>query len=251
MTERSTSLRVVSYNVRGLRDGAGVARVLRELEADVVCLQRMPTVLLWRGRCAALARNAELLYAGGGGTTGGTVLLTSIRVDVRDVQEHRLRRTPGLGSRGAVLARLAVDGQAFGAASMHLGLDAAERARHLTEVTGLVNRMGVPSAVLAGTVNETPDAPTWTRLASQYADAAVADGAVAHGAAAAGAAADGTAAGGAASDAAATHPASRPERRLDGVFVRGGIRVESCRVIDSPDTRSASDHRPVVADLVV
>lgn len=220
-------LRVVSYNVRGLRAGApAVARVLRDLDADVVLLQEIPRLLNWRGRCAALARRADLLYAGGGGTTGGTALFTSIRVDVREVEEHRLRPTPGLRRRGLVLARLAKDGVPFGAASIHLGDDAGERARHLTDITALVNRFGLASMVVGGDVNEEPGAPTWTRLASHYADAGAAVSAP-------------------------TFPVTDPRRRTDGVFVRGPVAVESYWVADTAQVRKASDHRPVVADLTL
>ncbi|TDD96870.1 endonuclease/exonuclease/phosphatase family protein [Jiangella asiatica] len=225
----AAGLRVVSYNVRGLRAGAGaaaVAGVLRELDADVVLLQEVPKLLLWRGRCAALARRADLLYAGGGGTTGGTALFTSIRVDVREVREHRLRATPGLTRRGVVLARLVKDGVPFGAASIHLGLDAGERARHLTDITGLINRLGAAIMVVGGDVNEEPSAPTWTRLASHYADAGAAVSTP-------------------------TFPVASPRRRIDGVFVRGAVEVCSCRVADTEQVRRASDHRPVVADLTL
>lgn len=219
-------LRVVSYNVHGLRDdGAAVARVLRDLDPDVAFVQELPRYVLWRGRAASFARRADLLYAAGGGTTGGTALFTAVRVDLREVQEHRLRRTPGLTRRGLVLARLEKDGVAFGAGSLHLGLDAGERARHLTDITGLVNRLGLPAMVLGGDVNEGSTAPTWTRLASQYTDAG-------------------------ADDPTPTFPVVRPQHRIDGLFVRGA-EVTSYRVVDTPDARVASDHFPVVAELTL
>lgn len=225
-SEPAVTLRVVSYNVRGLcGDGAAVARVLRELDPDVAFVQELPKVVLWRGRAASFARRADLLYAAGGGTTGGTALFTAVRVDLREVREHRLRRTPGLARRGLVLARLEKDGVAFGAGSLHLGADAGERARHLTELTGLVNRLGLPVTVLGGDLGEPPSAPTWTRLASQYADA-----------------------GG--SDPTPTYPVADPRQRVDGIFVRGA-EVTAYRVVDTPDVRAAGGHLPVVADLAL
>jgi endonuclease/exonuclease/phosphatase family metal-dependent hydrolase len=219
-------LRVVSYNVHGLRDdGAAVARVLRELDPDIALIQELPTFLLWRGRAASFARRADLLYAAGGGTTGGTALFTAVRVDVREVQEHRLRRTPGLHRRGVVLARLEKDGLAFGAASIHLGLDSGERARHLTDLTGLVNRLGLDRMVIGGDLNEVATASTWVRLASQYADAGAADPAP-------------------------TFPVANPRHRIDGVFSRGA-ELTSYRVVDTPDARAASDHFPVVVELTL
>ncbi|PZF79340.1 endonuclease/exonuclease/phosphatase family protein [Jiangella anatolica] len=216
------ALRVVSYDVRGLRgDAHAVARVLRDLDADVACVQGLPRVVLWRGRAASFARRADLLYTAGGGTTGGTALFTAVRVDLRDVWEYRLRRTPGLARRGLVLARLEKDGVAFAAASLRLGADAGERARHLTEITGLVNRLDTATTVLGGGLEEPPTAPTWTRLASQYTDAG----------------------------ADSTVPTARAGR-VDGVFVRGAS-VTSYRVVDTPDARAASDHLPVVAELTL
>src|SRR5690625_2789501 len=133
-----SSIRIDSYNVHGLRDDrAAVAEVLRELQPDVVCLQEAPRRGPWRGRKAALARATALLYVAGGGTTGGTAILTSIRVDVRSSSEHRLPRTWGLTRRGATLARLGVGGQELAVSAIHLGLDPAERARHATTLPGL------------------------------------------------------------------------------------------------------------------
>ncbi|NDL57302.1 endonuclease/exonuclease/phosphatase family protein [Phytoactinopolyspora mesophila] len=242
-------VRLVSYNVRGLRDDAGaVAQILRELDPDVVCLQEMPRWLAWRGRCAALARRAHLLYAGGGGNTGGTGLMTAVRVDVHDLREHRLRRTPGLHRRGTVLATLGKGPARFGVASVHLGLDAAERARHFTDISGLIKQMtrsvegaGTrggersgqaasraedPVVIIAGDMNETPSAMTWTRIAGQYVDAG-------------------------ADDPTPTFSTAQPRHRIDGVFTRGPVEVASYSVLDSPLVAAASDHRPVVADLLL
>ncbi|HEU0042675.1 MAG TPA: endonuclease/exonuclease/phosphatase family protein [Jiangellaceae bacterium] len=219
--------RVVSFNVRSLRDDrAAVARILRELDADVVCLQEAPKYLRWRGRCAALARAARMLYVAGGRTTGGTAMLTSIRVDVRAAHEHRLPSTPRLTSRGLVVASLAKGGAALTAVSAHLGLDAAERTRHLTEITELVARHDNASAVIAADMNERPGAPSWSRLAEHYTDVGAADPTP-------------------------TFSTADPRRRIDGIFIRGPIEVRRYQVLDSPDVRAASDHRPVVADMVL
>lgn len=243
-------VRLVSYNICGLRAGVGaVAEVLRELDADVVCLQEAPRWLAWRGRSAALARRSHLLYAGGGGTAGGTAVLTAVRVDVREVQEYRLRRTPGLRRRGVVLAMLGKGRARFGVASFHLGREPAERARHLTDITGLVSRMvyqaardddgpsthGAPPirtavvggpVVVGGCVNESPGGLAWSRLTAQYDDPGAAD-------------------------LAPTFPAAHPRHRIDGVFVRGRAEVVSYQVVDSPLVAKASDHRPVVVDLLL
>lgn len=218
-------LRVVSYNVRGLRDDrSAVVRVLRGLDADVVCIQEAPRFLRWRSRCAALARESGLLYVGGGGTTGGTMMLTSQRVDVRSSIEYRFSRTPALHLRGAVAARLHRAGASLVVASVHLGLDADERSRHRSELVGLVDRFESEVTVVAGDINEPPDRPTWAALAAEFTDAA-------------------------AGDQTPTFSTADPRRRIDGVFVRGPARVAAYRVATDPDVLVASDHRPVVVDL--
>ncbi len=219
------SLRVVSYNVRSLRDDRdAVVRVIREVAADVLCVQEAPRRLRWRGRCAALARDTGLLYVGGGGTTGGSMMLASLRVDVRSTLEYRFSRTPGLHQRGAVAAAVELGGATAVVASVHLGLDEPERLRHRAELVGLVDRFDCRVTVLAGDINERSDRPTWRAIADEFADAGVADDTP-------------------------TFSTRDPRRRIDGVFVRGPARVTSYGVIDGTDVRAASDHRPVVVDL--
>lgn len=218
-------LRVVAFNVRSLRDDRTAAiRLLRELDADVVCVQEAPRFFRWRSKNAALAREAGLLYAGGGRTANGVAMLAAHRVDVSSVIEYRLSRTPRQIRRGVVAARIHKAGAWCTVASVHLGLDAAERRRHLDEILGLVNRYESPVTILAGDINETPGMPTWQALAAEFTDA------------------------GAELDA-PTFSARSPRRRIDGVFVRGPAVVHACRVVAGPDAEVASDHRPVVADL--
>jgi endonuclease/exonuclease/phosphatase family metal-dependent hydrolase len=218
-------LRVVSYNVRSLRDDrAALVRVIRELNPDVLCLQEAPRLPRWRGRCAALARDTGLLYVGGGGTTGGAAMLASMRVDVQSTLEYRFSRTPGLPERGAVAALVVVGGAAAVVASVHLGLDADERIRHRGELVGLVDRFGAAVTVLAGDLNELPDKPVWRAIAAEFTDAGGADDTP-------------------------TFSTRVPRHRIDGVFVRGPGRVVSYRVVDGVDVLAASDHRPVVAEV--
>lgn len=219
------AFRIVSYNVRSLRDDKGAAvRVVRDLDPDVLCVQEAPKYFLWRGKCAAFARATNLLYVAGGRPTGGTALLTPIRVDVHGVDEIKLSKTPSLTQRGCVIARVAKAGVSVVVGSVHLGLDAAERARHLTEITGVLERFDDSVTILAGDFNEKPDAPTWSRLATEFEDAG-------------------------AKNPLPTFPARQPKRRIDGVFVRGPVTVTRCEVPDTADVAAASDHRPVVADL--
>jgi endonuclease/exonuclease/phosphatase family metal-dependent hydrolase len=226
------TLRVVTYNIRSLRDDAtAVVRVLRRLQPDVVCLQEAPRFGRWRFKVAALARRSGLFYVGGGPSTGSTVILSSLRVSVVDVVERSFTRTPGLHRRGAVLASLRVDGADVAVTSFHLGLDGEERIRHLAELRELLARHPDVPHVVAGDVNETPDKRVWEDLCTALTDgwaAAPMGGEL-------------------------TFSASRPRLRIDAVLVSPEVAVLSCGVPDDIDSLTdyprATDHRPVLATL--
>ena len=154
------------------------------------------------------------------------MMLASLRVDVRSTIEYRFSRTPALHLRGAVAARVHRGGAAVAVASVHLGLDADERARHRAELIGLVDRFDSEVTVLAGDVNEAPDQPTWRSIAAAFTDTA-------------------------AGDETPTFSTAAPRRRIDGVLVRGPARIAAYRVVDAPPVLVASDPRPVVVDLEV
>ena len=72
-----STLRLLSYNVRSLRDDpAAVARVMRAAEPDVAIVQEAPRFLRWRSSCAALARRAGLLWVSGGRAAGANLVLS-------------------------------------------------------------------------------------------------------------------------------------------------------------------------------
>ncbi|HKS99161.1 MAG TPA: endonuclease, partial [Rugosimonospora sp.] len=52
-------------------------------------------------------------------------------------------------------------------------------------------------------------------------------------------------------DGEATFPAAAPARRIDAVLADPRVRVESHQVLDGPLARRASDHLPVLADLLL
>ena len=58
-------------------------------------------------------------------------------------------------------------------------------------------------------------------------------------------------AGAAASSSAPTFPATLPRQRLDAVFVTPDITIEKYEVIDTDRARRASDHLPVLTDLLL
>src|ERR1700722_15875969 len=102
-----TELRVLSYNVRSLRDDAqAVSTVIRSCNPDVVCVQEAPRFLRWRSKCAALARESGLVVVTGGRPAGAMLLLAALQVRVLEVADVLLSRKRGLHQRGVALATL-------------------------------------------------------------------------------------------------------------------------------------------------
>jgi endonuclease/exonuclease/phosphatase family metal-dependent hydrolase len=224
-------VRLLTYNVRSLRDDkVAVAAVIRACNADVVCVQEAPRFFRWRSQCAALARESGMFVVTGGRVAGAMLLLARVGVDVEASYDVLLQKTPKLHQRGLAVGVVRVNGERYAVASMHLSLDDTERTRQIDEVIGHMERRshGAP-IVLAGDVNETPDRPRWQALSRRFVDAfTVAPFG------------DGN-----------TFSASRPYKRIDGVFVDPSVTVLSCGVPDVPGIAQASDHCPVIADLRV
>jgi endonuclease/exonuclease/phosphatase family metal-dependent hydrolase len=224
-------LRILTYNVRGLRDDTGaLVRVVRAADPDVVCLQEAPRRWRWRWRIAALARACDLSYVAGGGTTGGSALLAHLRVNVDHVQEHRLSKTRRQPHRGVAVARVRGAGRAEAAdidiASFHLGLDAAERLAHAEQILALLSTRAPRRLALGGDLNEAPGGPAWTRLAAGGLTDPGGGGEF-------------------------TFSTRNPRVRIDAVLVSGSVDVLSAGVptdlVDPADVIAASDHRPVLA----
>ena len=129
-------LRVASYNVRDLKDDVdAAARVVRAIEPDVLCLQEVPRHPFSGHRVADLARRCGLMWAGGHRGSGGTTILTALRVDVRGARHEGLRVRRRQRERGYAVATVALPGRALlDVVSVHLSLDADERARHAGDV---------------------------------------------------------------------------------------------------------------------
>src|SRR4051794_41300058 len=75
---RMAELRLLSYNVRSLRDDAeAVAAVIGACRPDVVAVQEAPRVLRWRAKRAALARESGVLVATAD-RPGGLLIMTAL-----------------------------------------------------------------------------------------------------------------------------------------------------------------------------
>src|SRR4051794_19755842 len=221
-------LRILSYNVHGLRDDqAALSRLVRDLDPDVVCLQEGPKFFRWRAKAAALARRCGLLYVAGGGTTGGTTLLVALRVDVERSAEMVLSRYRlGWPDRGVAAAVVRKSGARLAVASLHLPLPETQRLDHTRRALEVLRAGGADHAFAAGDLNERPNHSARTFLQDQgLRDLAPGSG--------------------------PTFPAVRPTKRIDGVFATDAVETVDYRVVEGPDAEGASDHRPVLVTVRV
>jgi len=221
-----TKVRVLSYNLHSLRDDRrALAAVVREVAPDVAILQEAPRRFRWRQKCAALARDFDMIVGGGGLPSLGNLILTNLRVRAFESWNIQYPLTPGRHLRGAAFVRCRVGRTTFVAAGSHLSTDANERPQqaellkhHLGEVTDPL--------VVAADLNENSGGAAWRMIADGLTDAA-------------------------GPDERHTFPCAAPRERLDAVFADPRIRILQYDVVDTPQARAASDHFPVVVDLEI
>jgi endonuclease/exonuclease/phosphatase family metal-dependent hydrolase len=208
-------LRLLSYNVRSLRDDpASVAAVIRACKPDVVAVQEAPRSWRWRSKRAALARTSGLVV-GTADREGGLLIMTSLAVDVNATGFALLPKARNLHQRAVCWADVSLRGAQWTIASVHFSLSKDERPTHLPhvlsalEVDEATGERAGPPLVIAGDLNEPSTAPTWQRLAATLQDAYTV-------------APDGPA---------DTFRSDRPHRRIDGVFADPRIEVVSCHAV--------------------
>lgn len=257
-----TPWRVATYNIRhGLgRDGrvdlTRTAREIRALGADVIGLQEVDVAFGERSAHADQAAElGELLgmsarfgaaldlppaREGGARRRYGIALLSAH--EILASHRHLLPAHPGRAAptepRAVLRTRLRRrDGEELDVLVTHL--DNASRAHRTAQVQGIVDLAHhlTGPAVLMGDMNADLRAPELAALAATgWRDAARAPSVHAPFFRALPFPLPG---------ARATHPARLPLRRIDAVWVRGGLEVSSLEV----GPCAASDHRPVVAAL--
>jgi endonuclease/exonuclease/phosphatase family metal-dependent hydrolase len=107
----------------------------------------------------------------------------------------------------------------------HLSTDAAERPAQGQLLKKALTDADTP-VIFGGDLNETSGGAAWRLLADGLLDAA-------------------------GEDRSATYPSAAPRDRIDTVFVDPRVTVSGYQVVDGPAARRASDHLPVMADLVL
>lgn len=243
----SAVIRVLSYNIRSLRDDEdALARVIRACAPDLVFVQEAPRFFRWRKHAARLAAKSDLVVLSGGATAAGPLLLCSLRAFVERTEDVLLPLTPGLHRRGFATAVVRFGGARVAVLSTHLPLEAGERRAHAEELLARLGAGGareapdaadvrdaLPHGIAAGDVNESPDGAVFRRLAGALQDCrAVAPWGGEH-----------------------TFVRGGVPRRIDAVFATPGVEVLGCGVpvgldgVSDADLAAASDHLPVLAAL--
>jgi endonuclease/exonuclease/phosphatase family metal-dependent hydrolase len=232
----SALLRVLSYNIRSMRDDtAALAGVITACSPDLVLIQEAARFFRWRKKLARLAAASGMVVLTGGAPAAGPAILCTLRATVERTEDVLLPLTPGLHRRGFATAVVRFGRVRVGVLSCHLSLQKDERLDQAGMLLDRLAGMGVEHAVAGGDLNERPGGPAFRLLA------------------------------GALQDCRATAPwggeqtstSTDPHQRIDAVFATKGIEVLGCGVpLDQPgitpaDLRAATDHLPVLAALSV
>lgn len=229
-TGPTTTLRIASYNLRGLKDDAGAAAaVVRAIAPDVLLLQEVPRYPGSSYAISSFARATGLLWSGRTRLVSGTSLMTSVRVQSADAQDRRLRVGLRENPRSYTITTVrAPGGVEVSVASVHLSLDAEQRVDHartvLAEIAADPAHPADQPLVVGGDLNEDGDGTAWGHLAAELTEV---------------------------SDERATFPAAHPHRRIDALFARGHLTAapgDPARLEGMP-VAAASDHLPVWVDL--
>ncbi|GGW83839.1 endonuclease/exonuclease/phosphatase family protein [Streptomyces lomondensis] len=230
----SAVIRVLSYNIRSMRDDTdALARVIRACAPDLVLIQEAPRFFRWRKKLARLARASDLVVVTGGATTTGPAILSSLRAGIERTEDVLLPLTPGLHRRGFATAVVRFAGTRLGVLSCHLSLQKDERYDQAGLLLDRLAGLGVEHAIAGGDLNERPDGPAFRRLAAGLTDCrAAAPWGGEH-----------------------TWTPADPYQRIDAIFATRGIEVLGCGVpleqpgVTEADLRAATDHLPVLAAL--
>ena len=226
-------LRVASYNVHGFTGTDGrfspqrIAEVLEDIDADVVALQEVEhrelagvPVADWLGDALGMHPLRGDTFRRGLHAFGNLVLT---RERPQQTRRHDLsvdRREP----RGAIEIHGETNGCRWRLFATHLGLRARERRIQMARLAALAAGDADTPVIVTGDFNEwRPMYRPERRLGSGFG----------------------------AGPRRATFPATRPAIGLDRICVKPADALHDARVIANRDTRVASDHLPIVAEVLL
>ena len=238
-------LRVMTYNIHSCigMDGrvspSRIARVIRSFDPDIVALQEVDCgcsrtrgddqdkmiadeLEMHTSFCCTMERS--------GGFYGHAVLS---RYPVEVISSGLFSAHENREPRGALLAKIDLDGQAIYFLSTHFGLTDIERNAHIAELLGpewLGRTPPEEPLIVCGDFNMMPGSRPYRRLAERVHDVQTL---VKH------------------RKPLKTFFAFLPVSRIDHIFVSNHFEVEDIRVPQNTLTRTASDHLPLIAELKV
>ena len=220
-------MRVVTYNVRGFRDGRDrVADVVRRLEPDVLLLQETG------------ARRHLRRFAEGVGMRVGRDPWSPLRRRVKNavllaepwrftsIELERFATARRWYPRGALVARITSGAEVVWAVAVHFGLGGAERSAQAASLMDLARGLDGGLVIVGGDLNATPDMRAVVRIAHDLRDAWSHAG----------------------QGEGATFPAFAPVARIDYVFVGHPVTIVRA-IVGAEGSTDASDHLPVAVDL--
>lgn len=207
-----TTLRVMTWNVHGLRRRAEVLAGVTAARPDVLALTEPPRGPAGGARLRGFAADAGMRVVARVRTCA-VLVRDDAGLPTSGSRAVRLPWTPGLTRRGVAIAQVSW----VRVHAVHLGLRASERARHLTRLQVVLASAPGP-VIVAGDLNERPGGPSWHQLAAHVRDLAPAAG--------------------------PTYPAGSPAARIDAVL-GADLTVHDARVLDVP----GSDHLPVLVTV--
>ncbi len=243
-------LRLMTYNVHGCRGMDGkfapqrIARVIARERPDVVCLQELDQERTRSGGIDQVAVIASRLQADyrfhavaevDDGAFGNAVLSAHpLRVVAAGPLPGaaRVKDVFNLEDRGALWVTLDVGGRTVNIINTHLSILERERRIQVEALLGpkwLRHPAAGGPVILTGDFNASPDSQTVRRLETVLRSSVGADRKDRN---------------------LRTWSGRMPLRRIDHVMVRGGIEVSDVYVPRTRLSRVASDHLPLVVDLV-
>jgi len=225
---------IATYNIKrglgmdGRLDLKRTVRVLKALDADVICLQEVDVNrarTLYSNQAKKLADLLGMEYCfgaainySGGGAYGNAILS---KYEICSNLNHRL---PGQGSKRA-MQEVEVDmaGSIISIFNTHMELDMEQRLHQIESfIIPLIANCKGPAA-LCGDFNEKPDWPGMSVLSSHLQDSFKANSGALN----------------------CTFPSDEPKARIDYIFLNA-----NCRVIDYSIVKAlASDHLPVLVTM--
>ena len=236
-------LRIMTYNVHscigmdGVVSPSRIARVIRSFDPDIVALQEVES-----GRARSRGEDQARLIAEElemdanfcctvecGQEFYGHALMSRFPVEV--LKTGLFSAHKGREPRGALLARVHLDGQHLYFLNTHFGLTDTERGAHIAELLGpdwIGNAPPDEPLIVCGDFNMMPGSHPYRRLAERVHD--VQTLAKEH-------------------KPLKTFFAFLPFSRIDHIFVSDHFDVEDIRVPQNTLTRTASDHLPLIAEL--